>query len=50
MEAYDLSMEICSIFNSRISKSDAFMVIDAWYDKVMRLGNDNFRKVLNTYK
>ena len=25
-------------------------MIGAWYDKVMRLGNDNFRTVIKTFK
>ena len=49
-QAYDLSMELRSIFNRHIPKSDAVKMMGAWYDKVMRLGNDNFRTVIKTFK
>lgn len=48
--AYHLAMELRSIFNSKISPTKAMGKMNEWYEKVMALGNNNFRSVIKTFK
>lgn len=48
--AYTLAMELRRIFNAKISPTKAMGRINRWYEKVMALGNNNFRSVIKTFK
>lgn len=49
-EAYGLAMELTSIFNRRISKDEARLMLARWYDKVEKLTGNQFITVLNTFQ
>ena len=49
-DAYRLSMELRSIFNSKISPAKAMGKLNNWYEKVSALANNNFRSVIKTFK
>lgn len=48
--AYTLAMELRQIFNAKISPTKAMGMLNKWYEKVMALGNNNFRSVIKTFK
>lgn len=48
--AYHLAMELRRIFNSKISPTKAMGKMNGWYERVMSLGNNNFRSVIKTFK
>ena len=48
--AYTLAMELRQIFNAKISPTKAMVRMNKWYEKVMALGNNNFRSVIKTFK
>ena len=48
--AYALAMELRQIFNAKISPTKAMGRMNKWYEKVMVLGNSNFRSVIKTFK
>lgn len=48
--AYHLAMELRSIFNAKISPTKTMGRMNRWYEKVMALGNNNFRSVIKTFK
>lgn len=48
--AYHLAMELRQIFNAKISPTKAMGKMNQWYEKVMALGNNNFRSVIKTFK
>ncbi|WP_303742064.1 transposase, partial [uncultured Muribaculum sp.] len=48
--AYRLAMELRRIFNMKISPTKAMGRMNDWYEKVMSLGNNNFRSVIKTFK
>ncbi|ANU64704.1 DDE transposase [Muribaculum intestinale] len=48
--AYTLAMELRRIFNAKISPTKAMGRMNKWYEKVMALGNNNFRSVIKTFK
>lgn len=48
--AYTLAMELRNIFNANISPTKAMSRMNKWYDKVMNLGNSNFRSVIKTFR
>ncbi|WP_289827333.1 transposase [uncultured Muribaculum sp.] len=48
--AYHLAMELRQIFNAKISPTKAMGRMNKWYEKVMALGNNNFRSVIKTFK
>ena len=48
--AYLLAMELRRIFNAKISPTKAMGRMNKWYEKVMALGNNNFRSVIKTFK
>ncbi|RXE63812.1 DDE transposase, partial [Muribaculaceae bacterium Isolate-001 (NCI)] len=48
--AYSLAMELRKIFNAKISPTKAMGRMNRWYEKVMALGNNNFRSVIKTFK
>ncbi len=48
--AYSLAMELRKIFNAKISPTKAMGRMNKWYEKVMALGNNNFRSVIKTFK
>ena len=43
-------MELRQIFNAKISPTKAMGRMNNWYEKVMGLGNNNFRSVIKTFK
>lgn len=43
-------MELRSIFNAKISPTKAMERMNKWYEKVMELGNSNFRSVIKIFK
>lgn len=47
---YQLAMELRKIFNTKISPTKAMGRMNKWYEKVMALGNNNFRYVIKTFK
>ena len=49
-DAYRLAMELRRIFNMQISPTKAMGKMNKWYEKVMALGNNNFRSVIKTFK
>lgn len=49
-DAYDLSMSLRKIFNTKTSPGKALKKMNEWYEKVRRLGNSNFRSVIKTFK
>lgn len=49
-DAYRLAMELRRIFNMKISPTKAMGKMNEWYEKVMSLGNNNFRSVIKTFK
>lgn len=49
-EAYDLSMSLRKIFNTRTSPSKALKKMNEWHEKVRRPGNPNFRSVTKTFR
>lgn len=48
--AYLLAMELRQIFNAKISPTKAMGKMNQWYEKVMALGNNNFRSVIKTFR
>ena len=48
--AYHLAMGLRRIFNMKISPAKAMGKMNGWYEKVMALGNNNFRSVIKTFK
>lgn len=48
--AYQLAMELRSIFNMKISPTKALGKMNEWYEKVSTLANSNFRSVIKTFK
>ena len=48
--AYVLAMELRRIFNAKITPTKAMGLMNKWYEKVMTLGNNNFRSVIKTFK
>lgn len=48
--AYHLAMELRQIFNAKISPAKAMGRMNRWYEKVMALGNNNFRSVIKTFR
>lgn len=48
--AYHLAMELRCIFNMKLSPTKAMGKMNEWYEKVMTLGNNNFRSVIKTFK
>ena len=48
--AYALAMELRQIFNAKITPTKAMGRMNKWYEKVMALGNNNFRSVIKTFK
>ena len=48
--AYSLAMQLRRIFNMQISPTKAMGKMNKWYEKVMALGNNNFRSVIKTFK
>ena len=48
--AYHLAMELRQIFNAEISPTKAMGRMNKWYEKVMALGNNNFRSVIKTFR
>lgn len=48
--AYALAMELRSIFNRQLTPTKALQQLNAWYEKVSVLGNNNFRSVIKTFK
>lgn len=48
--AYYLAMELRRIFNIKLSPTKAMGKMNEWYEKVMALGNNNFRSVIKTFK
>ena len=48
--AYALAMELRQIFNAKITPTKAIGLMNKWYEKVMALGNNNFRSVIKTFK
>ena len=48
--AYNLAMELRSIFNAKIPPTKAMCMMNEWYKKVMTLGNNNFRSVIKTFR
>ena len=49
-QAYELAMELRSIFNRKIKRTTAMKLMNRWYEKVSALGNPNFRSVIKTFK
>jgi len=43
-------MKLRRIFNANIPPTKALGRMNKWYDKVMSLGNSNFRSVIKTFK
>ena len=48
--AYHLAIELCQIFNAKILPTKALGRMNRWYERVMELGNNNFRSVIKTFK
>ena len=48
--AYSLAIELRQIFNAKISPTKAPGRMNRWYERVMELGNNNFRSVIKTFK
>ena len=48
--AYVLAMELRLIFNAKITPTKAMGRMNEWYEKVMALGNNNFRSVIKTFR
>ena len=48
--AYSLAMELRRIFNQKITPAKAMGRMNKWYEKVMTLGNNNFRSVIKTFR
>lgn len=48
--AYALAMELRQIFNAKITPTKAIGRMNKWYEKVIALGNNNFRSVIKTFK
>ena len=49
-QAYELAMELRSIFNRKTKRTTAMKLMNRWYEKVSALGNPNFRSVIKTFK
>jgi len=49
-EAYLLAMELRNIFNMHISPTAAMRKLNSWYEKLLAIGNSNFRSVIKTFK
>lgn len=48
-EAYELALELTSIFNRHTSKNTARLLLAHWYDRVEKLPGEQFITVLNTF-
>ena len=49
-KAYDLAMELTDIYNARSIKDAARLKLAKWFNKVEKLGVDNFYTVIDTFK
>ena len=49
-KAYDLAMELTDIYNARSIKDAARLKLARWFNKVEKLGVDNFYTVIDTFK
>ena len=49
-QAYELAMELRFIFNKKTKCTTAMRLMNKWYEKVLALGNPNFRSVIKTFK
>ena len=49
-DAYNLAMELRHIFNAEITPVKAMGRLNKWFEKIMALGNNNFRSVIKTFK
>lgn len=49
-EAYQLAMELRSVFNTKTTPEKALKLLNKWYEKVSALNNSNFRSVIKTFK
>lgn len=47
---YNLAMELRHVFNAKITPTKALGRMNKWYEKVLQLGNNNFRSVIKTFK
>lgn len=49
-DAYNLSMSLRKIFNTKTTPTKAMKEMNEWYEKVRQPGNLNFRSVIKTFK
>ena len=49
-KTYDLAMELTDIYNARSIKDAARLKLARWFNKVEKLGVDNFYTVIDTFK
>ena len=49
-DAYRLAMDLRRIFNMKLLPTKAMGKMNEWYEKVMALGDNNFRSVIKTFK
>ena len=49
-KAYDLAMELTDIYNARSIKDAARLKLARWFNKVEKLGVDNFYTVIDTFE
>ena len=49
-KAYDLAMELTDIYNAKSIKDAARLKLAKWFNKVEKLGIDNFYTVIDTFK
>ena len=49
-KAYDLAMELTDIYNAKSIKDAARLKLAKWFNKVEKLGMDNFYTVIDTFK
>lgn len=49
-KAYDLAMELTDIYNTKSIKDAARLKLARWFNKVEKLGVDNFYTVIDTFK
>ena len=49
-KAYDLAMELTDIYNAGSIKDAARLKLARWFNKVEKLGGDNFYTVIDTFK
>ena len=49
-KAYNVYLELINLYNKKSKPEEAKLNLARWYNKVEKLGNNQFNKVIDTFK